>query len=367
MKFLKNLFGKKENFKSSQVVPITVYEFWNWFEQHESKFFKAIKVHNNIEAEFIDPVYNKLNQVKEGIFILAGMLNDHTAELIITAEGNLLNFPHIKKIVESAPKLQNWKFTAFKPSSNSPDFGIQMGTKSFTDKNVYFFPENNPLYPDEISIKLVYKERYDQNEFSLIVNGIFIFVENYLGEIKQATQVDRISIEHSAPKEVELIPISKLNDYINWREKEFEEKYNGTFLHSDESKYTSLEWEIEDKVIIGVVNADLIKWDKKASHPWIVVIIIKFDEKKNNGMPNPNALQLYYEFEDRVRDILPDKEGYLHVAQKTGLGKREIFYANKDFMKPIQVLQEMKNNVSFEYEIDVFKDKYWQCMKQFEH
>lgn len=367
MKFIKNIFSKKKEQQLTSKSQITIVEFWNWFMENQSRFHRAVKEQNNIQFEFINPVFNKLNQIKEGAFLLTGMMDENKAEIVFTAEGNLLNFPYISEIVDSSPELENWQFTAFKPSMDFPDFGINMGTKSFSTDNIKFYPNIDSNYPDQIDIKLVFTEEYGEEEKELIENGTFIFVENYLGELKLATQVDKISVEHHIDTSEELNPVSKLNEYINWREKEFEEKYIGTVHNSDESNYSSLEWDKGDKGIIGVVNSDLIRWDKKASHPWIMVITIEFDENENNGMPNQEALQTYYQFEDKLRELLPDKDGYVHVAQTTGLGKREIYYANKEFVKPIQILDQMKNKVNFKYSIEAFKDKYWQSMKHFEH
>ena len=367
MKFIKNIFSKKEEKESTSKSQITIVEFWNWFMENQSRFHKAVKEQNNIQFEFINPVFNKLNQIREGAFLLIGMMDENKAEIVFTAEGNLLNFPYISEIVDSSPKLENPQFTAFKPSMDFPDFGINMGPKSFSTDNIKFYTNIDSNYPDQIDIRLVFTEEYGEEEKALTEHGIFIFGENYIGELKLATQVDRISVEHQIDTSEDLNPITKLNEYINWREKEFEEKYIGTVHNSDESNYSSLEWEKGDKGIVGVVNSDLIRWDKKASHPWIMVITIEFDENENNGMPNQEALQTYYQFEDKLRELLPDKEGYIHVAQTTGLGKREIYYANKDFVKPIKILDQMKDKVNFKYSIEVFKDKYWQSMKHFEH
>jgi hypothetical protein len=367
MKFIKKLFSKKEEQKSTSKSTITIVEFWNWFEENQFRFYNAVKDQDNIQFEFINPVFNKLNQIKEGAFLLTGMMDANKAELVFTAEGNLLNFPYISEIVDLSPQLENWQFTAFKPSMDSPDFGISMGPKSFSTENINFYPNIDSNFPDQIDIKLVYTEEYSEEERDLIENGTFIFVENYLGELKLATQIDRISVEHNSVSNNDLNPITKLNEYINWREKEFEEKYIGTIHNSDNSNYSSLEWDKGDKAIVGVVNSDLISWDKKASHPWVMLITIKFDENENNGMPNQKALQSYYQFEDKLRELLPDSEGYVHVAQTTGLGKREIYYANKEYLRPIRILEQMKNEVNFEYTIEVFKDKYWQSMRHFEH
>lgn len=366
MNFLKKIFGSKESI-SHETDKLTIKEFWAWFTDNQSKFHEAVKSKSNIQFEFIEPVFNKLNQIRHGAFILAGMVDEDKAELIFTAEGNLLYFPYISSIVDAAPEFLNWKFTAFKPAMESSSFGIEMRNKSFTTENIFFYPENDENYPDEISIKLTYADSYDDDQVDLIENGTFIFVENYIGEIKMATQIDKLEFEHKVNSEIELNPISKLTDYIKWRVKEFTEKYEGTIHDSDNANYSSMEWETENNAIVGVVNADLIKWDKKASHPWIMIITIKFDEHENNGMPSEGALKSYYDFEDKLRELLPDKEGYVHVAQTTGLGKREIYYASKDYVRPIQVLENFKTEVEFEYEIEVFKDKYWKSMKHFEH
>jgi len=61
------------------------------------------------------------------------------------------------------------------------------------------------------------------------------------------------------------------------------------------------------------------------------------------------------------------KDGYIHAGQTTGLGKREIYFATKDFVKPIKIFAELKTKVDFEYDVEVFKDKYWKSMNYFEH
>lgn len=367
MKFLNKLFDKKKDKTNQEQEHLSVSEFWDWFVENQARLWEAVKTQNNIEFEFINPVFNKLNQVKEGAFLLVGMMDDVKAELVLTAEGRILLFPFITELIDKAPKLDNWEFTAFKPAMDVPGFGINLGPKSFSTDNIFFYPENDSNYPDEISLKLVYSEEYSADENELIENGLFIFIENYIGELKAATQVDILSIMHQVSSDIELNPISKINDYINWREKEFIEKYQGTFSYSDEANYSSITWENGDSTIFGVVNADLLNWDKKASHPWIMIITIIFDEKENNGMPNNEALQTYYQFEDKLKKLLPVKEGHIHVGQATGLGKREIYYANKDFVKPIKILEAMKSEVNFDYEIDVFIDKYWKSMRHFEH
>ncbi len=62
-------------------------DFWNWFQNNEKDFFKVIKTQGNIERDFFNKLSSKLNQLREGYWFLAGMYNNSTAELVLTADG----------------------------------------------------------------------------------------------------------------------------------------------------------------------------------------------------------------------------------------------------------------------------------------
>lgn len=46
------------------------------------------------------------------------MLDNETAELIITADGILKNYVFVEELIDSVPKIKGWKFTAHKPAAN---------------------------------------------------------------------------------------------------------------------------------------------------------------------------------------------------------------------------------------------------------
>jgi len=89
MKFIKNIFIKKEAQTSTSKNRTTIVEFWNWFKVHESRFHRAVKKEYNIQFKFINPVFSKLNQIKEDAFLLTGKMDKKTTELVFTAEGDL--------------------------------------------------------------------------------------------------------------------------------------------------------------------------------------------------------------------------------------------------------------------------------------
>lgn len=360
MSFLKKMFGNKNK-------PIKNYaEFWNWFQQNEEQFHKAVKEHSEIEKKFFEKLSPKLNDLREGYYFLTGMMNDTTAELVITADGMVKNIVFVEELVNAAPKIDGWKFTALKPSLNIEDVSIQMADYHFTKENICFYYNEDANYPDEIDVIVVNKDLTEANK-DITTNGTFIFLDNLLGELNFATTVDNIKVIGLEKAEKELIPIEKLKDFLIWREKEFIEKYDGIWHSTESNNHSILEGTLRNgKPLVAVMNMDLLRWENKSSHPWILSIEVKF-KPDGNGLPNNKILSQLNELEDELLEKLKDSEGYLNIGRETAEGIREIYFACKDFRTPPKLMEVIvethhdKFNISF----DMYKDKYWQSFNRF--
>jgi len=359
MGFLKRILTKKE--KSIQ----SYSDFWEWFTNNEDTFFFVVKEHKNIESDFFSKLSPKLNQLKKGFFFLTGMLNDNTAELILTADGNIKNIAFAEDLVSAAPNFDNWKITALKPSSDIKNVSIKMDGFDFNKDNLNFIFNENKEFPDLINITIIH-DNYTENNKSTIINGTYIFLDNYLGELHFTTIIDDINFVPKKNIDRELISIDKLKEFINWREKEFTEKYDGVMHNTDNDSYVMMEAELNSgNMLIAVINKDLLNWDSKASHPWILVVEIEYDGTKNNGMPNEETYQLLNTIEDEIIKELTDFDGYLNIGRQSADGIREIYFACKDFRKPSKILYKMEQKYPLLH-FDLYKDKYWQTFKRFE-
>src|ERR1700749_1197953 len=168
MSLLKNIFRKKET-------PVKSYEdFWDWFRNNERSFFNAVKQHKDIENEFFSKLSPKLDELKAGFFYLVGMSDDNIAELIITVDGMVKNFVFAEELVNAAPQLAGWKFTAHKQASDIENISIEMGGNKFHKDNLGFYANDIPSCPDEIDITIVHHDLNEQNRKSL-TNGVYIF------------------------------------------------------------------------------------------------------------------------------------------------------------------------------------------------
>jgi Family of unknown function (DUF695) len=361
MNFLKKIFKSKEK-------PIETYtDFWTWFQDNQQDFFKVVQTKNSskIDEQFLSIAVPKLGELKKGFFISTGMDDDKTAELVLTADGDVRNIAFIEDLVAAAPQIEGWKITALKEPMPIENVNISMNGYEFHHENIWFYSIDSPEYPDEIEIRVVHED-WTKDTASAINTGVMIFLDYYLGEVELATNIDSYDIEGKKEAQKELVPIIKLKDFLRWRQKEFIERYKGTRHDTENDGYSTYEAELKNgNMLLAVMNTTLLNWDRKASHPWLAIMVLKY--KGHNGMPNDEDFELLNAIEEEMLLELKDVDGYLNVGRQTADYEREIYFACKDFRKPSKVFYatQQKYEKRFEIEFDIFKDKYWQTFNRF--
>jgi hypothetical protein len=361
MSILQNIFGKKDT-------PVKTYnDFWIWFQKNEKKFHGVVKLHKNLESDFFDPLSSKLGELKDGFFFLTGMLDNNTAELVITPDGNIKNVVFVEELIAASPVINGWRFTALKPAMDIKDVNIRMAGYEFNSGNLFFYANDISNSPDEIDITLIHTD-YKEEDKSAIINGTYIFLDHYLGELNSIATIDNLTLTSMNEAKKDLIPIEKLKAYLIWREKEFLEKYDGVRYNIENDSYSSFEAELSNgKPLIAIINTTLLDWDRKASHPWIASVEIKYPGENMNGMPDDTTYQRLNEIEDGLMKELPDHEGCLNIGRQTADNAREIYFACKDFRKPSKIFHQLIADNLYGYEInyEIYKDKYWKTFNRF--
>jgi hypothetical protein len=362
MRFFEKLFSRSE-----EEPPITNNgEFWEWFQSKEKEFYNILKSHDHVEERFFNPLSSKLNELRSGYWFLAGMLNDYRAELVLTADGVVENIAFVETLVDDAPHLPGWKITALKPAADIQHISIQLGDFVFDKSNLAFYSNEDTRYPDEIDLSIVYSG-FKEEFRDVITKGIFIFLDNCLGELRTVTVIDAIEIAGEDDSKQVPIPIEKLNDFLIWREKEFLEKYDGVRRHTQDDEFASLSGELENgNPIIAVINVNLLEWDRKASHPWVMVVTMGY-QGNESGMPDNETMDMLALVEDEILKELKDFDGYLNVGRSTGNHHREVFFACRDFRLPSMVLDEARKKYEARHKItfEIYKDKYWRTFNKF--
>lgn len=357
------VFGKKAEIKELDIK--TYKDFWDWFLTEEKKFYEVIKAHKNIETDFFDKISPKLKQLNEGYYFLCGMSDDAVAELIITADGEIKNIVFAEEIIAEAPKSERWKFTALKPEMNL-DHGINMDGNEFSQDNIFFCSNEIDGYPDEIDVTFVYEGFTEENKNDC-VTGVCIFLDNFLGELNFATQIDTFNVIGKDGAEEELVPVSKLKDFLSWREREFIEKYKDLKDMGDEDAYTVLEAMLDNGLpLIATVNTTALNYDAKASYPWISALKIEYNGNENSGLPESDDYEKLDSIEESAYQNLKTEGGSVYIGRESANNAREIYFASKDFRKPSKVLQNvMKNHPEYKMSLEIYKDKYWQSFERY--
>lgn len=86
---------------------------------------------------------------------------------------------------------------------------IQMDGFQFNQHNLSFFPEVEDNYPDDSVITVVHDALTNDNR-DIIRNGTYIWIDNLLGELNSADQIDDIAVVGPETNQPEKIPIAPL-------------------------------------------------------------------------------------------------------------------------------------------------------------
>ena len=361
MNFLKKIFRHLSHAEASNDE-----DFWVWFLSRAEGFYQIVRSNKRVDEGFLELVMPRLQMVNPQFYCLTGMCDKDTAELIITAEGDIKSFVFAEELVARAPAITGWKFTALKPPTAMDSFSLNMEAYTFDNNNIHFFYNDDAAYPDEINISLLY-EGYSDSDKKTITQGCLLYLENSLGELNMATQIDDLSVAPELPAGKDAIPIAKLEGFLAWREKELIEKYEGTRHDTKNDNYSIMEArDKEGFPVIALINRDLLQWEVKASHPWMMIIEISYDGSSRSGMPDSHLSAAMDQLETSLEEQLPDSEGYLNLGRVTYSGKRTIYFACKEFRRSSLVAAAaLRQQELLQVSYDIYKDKYWQSMNRF--
>ena len=363
MGFLSSIIGRRSE---SPTKPIESYaDFWDWFAERQSDFHKIVQTKDSakIEQDVFGPLGTSLRQIKDGFAFLVGMLDGSTADLVFSADGNPKTIVFVEELVAAAPELPRWHFTSLKQPVDG--ITLNMNGADFGPDSLSFYATDHAEMPDLVDITVAHKA-LDEPDAEWAKQGAYVFLDNFLGELNFLTEIDQLDFCGLSRAKKELIPIEALPNYLETRKALFAEKYEGVRVFTDNDNYSLVEAQLQSGGrLVATVNTDLLGWDKKASHPWMLVVTIAFDGANNGGLPDGNTAEKLNEIEDAISSQLKDFNGYLNVGRQAANSERNIFIACVDFREPSKVAYEVQRRYkdTFAIEYEIFKDKYWQTVR----
>jgi hypothetical protein len=358
--------GISRYYKKEGEVQQTITAFWQWFVDNEHRFRGLEKNDSDQALSFLEELIAKMQPFNPYLKALAGPDNNGNYELIITSDGDIALFCKVEELVKAAPPVPNWVFTAHKPALGFEGISIDLYGLEFTTDTTSFYPIVQENYPDEVSIVITHTE-YNAALDEHFQAGGMIYLENGLGEVNAATKIDHYETGPlpGADQGIEVIPMSKLDEYLHWREKEFVEKYESVPAERPDT-YHLLEAEDKDgKKMLLTVNMDCRYWDKKPAYSWLLQVNINYTGDEN-GFPSSAQLIELQTLEEEIFTLLPGDRTIL-AGNKTYDNCKNIYFYVSEYKTTATLLNQYVESKETVYEILFFirRDKYWRVMEQY--
>jgi hypothetical protein len=110
-------------------MPMTeaISQFWNWFESRNQAFLNINNegLSQRKKDALLDEMQEHLHKYCDYLYFeVGGKLNEEN-ELIITAEGNSEYFKRLEDLIDNAPAIENWTFTAFIQPTDSSEIEFE--------------------------------------------------------------------------------------------------------------------------------------------------------------------------------------------------------------------------------------------------
>ena len=187
-------------------------KFWSWFSKHQKTYYSEIE---NLEIR--DKIFNELSTElkkvhKDLVFEFSPIHENGIREFTVSADGIKENFPVVIDLIEKSPKIDNWKFNAFRQRVSGDEIGLNFGEFKISYKDLYFrYQEVDGELGIELNIR-------DYNGESVKQNAVYILLDNLIGEYDTTIGIGWIDWEKLDENKIEeMIPIIKLRDLIDKR------------------------------------------------------------------------------------------------------------------------------------------------------
>jgi hypothetical protein len=178
-------------------------DFWRWLAEHRKDIHREIEGPGAPTSQdwSILQLSRRLREVDAGMVHEIGMADPATIELIISADGIKDVFPAVIDLVKSAPPLDGFKITAFRPRISNGMHLIVAGREITDDLLTY------RLAKDEGALGLELFIDCDLDPEARAMVG-FLSLDQHLGEYDVATGLGWIEFADGRPDDAS--PITRL-------------------------------------------------------------------------------------------------------------------------------------------------------------
>ena len=164
--------------------------FWNWFLANSKSLHSMIEP----DESTIDAVHNQLTKIHPDLVFEVEVQRQPRA-FVVSADGDRSLFPLVADVVSRAPAMPEWEVLAFRQPGPT-DVAIEMRGIRLGPNDVWFTMQ--PTH-DKVDLTMFVRGMVDENREAMS-HGVFILLDNALGEYLVETAVGRIDFVELPPE-----------------------------------------------------------------------------------------------------------------------------------------------------------------------
>jgi hypothetical protein len=198
--------------------------FWNWFQDNHHTIKNIVNETPKNQKHITFWINKNLNYYcRELDFIIVFPKNlTSKFEFIITANGNKNYFHELITLVDNAPLLKSWKFTAF----IQPTTEIDKMMKGLDEPYIF---QDITLKISELKFKpILYNENIEKMDIMIFLKNynllcdtktlkqaIYVILQELLGEERLYQKISLVQLAQTTNKEEDLIQLYELQWYLD--------------------------------------------------------------------------------------------------------------------------------------------------------
>lgn len=184
--------------------------FWTWFEANHAELRAAIKSDPRAVVES-HPMDAELRKIHADIVFELPVEADGVQDIVFSAGGIREVAPHVRALVDAAPRIEGWSFTAFRqPSAEAASLKLAMGDSEFSPESVMYRSE-----PDGEKTGLnIFMEGYTA-EAEHMQMAAFLLLDHVIGEHAVMFRIGFIEIQAMPAARSGLKPLIELQKELD--------------------------------------------------------------------------------------------------------------------------------------------------------
>jgi hypothetical protein len=199
--------------------------FWNWFQDNNQTIKNLIQETAQNQKQICYWLSKQLGYYSRDLdfMIVFPKKENQKTELIITANGNPEYFNNVIELINNAPVLRHWKFSAFIQTTEKIEKIIESLGKPYilqeitlkTTSEIKFLPLNYDDTIKKLDIIIYLKNYKIHCNNKMLQQAIYIILQDLIDENALHQKINFVQLVHLGSNTDELIELYELQFYLD--------------------------------------------------------------------------------------------------------------------------------------------------------